>query len=671
VRTVTLPQVDAAVAQVKKHLSEGYRKIAVVGAPSSGRSTVLQRLQKERAPGERVVTVSLPQGDDDAAAVGVMQIAAQLADAEPSLLDAVKDLDRSLADKLALALRTLEKNDALILLDEPRLTLEEGDVPTSPFHRRAYDLTAALLSAKGVRCVLAADPSDTVAGTQTVRLLLGSLSADVLAEKGWNGLAASATALRSAGGSRLDGWSPLELRLGVALISRGARPDDVAAGLRGRLLGRRLLETLRSSPALYDLLEKLALVRLPFGEDLLARLRPSDLPSGDEKLLRDALLFEVDGRLVLHEILARQLRRQSNVSGPLSPKTTAAYSELGAYYKDRFALRLAELDPSAALRDEMEAVHHYTQACNDDGLKLVTLYFVDQLDALGKALSVAGRRLDAVTCYERALSHDKDDAYAHHYKAYNLDFEAQRVPEVEGHYRQAIAIDATGEQRHVWHHGRYICFLITRGREQEARRAWLDAVAAMSLPTGEYAVRGVHSELHKPVARLALHRGLLDFAADVLDDVTEREVSGEDWFVALTRHLAGLREAARNEVVFPPDLDVDERWTEPHLVAQLPSGASWMPGRIDRFSEMQVHIRIAKREGSSIRFGWLDLTLADFRHEAAYPKDLAVSAGTFVEVLELETGRRIFMHGRAREHVRLPPIQPPPDRYMRRGATGP
>jgi tetratricopeptide (TPR) repeat protein len=651
--------VDSAVEEIRSRLAAGASSIAVVGFPSSGRSTVLRRLADE-LKGDRVVQVSMPHGDD-AAAVGLTQVAAQLAEVG-GLLDTVKDIGRPWAEKQSQVLRALTDVNAVVLFDEPRLDLQ-GDLPQDLFQRRAYEFSKDLLGAK-LRRVVAVDR--TIFGAETITLEAGSDPRAVLDPSRWNGLGPAAAELLKAG-RNLERWSPLELRLAVALIGRGESAKTIASGLRGRLLGRRLLELVTTAKPLYALLQKLSLVRLPFEQRLLESFLPNDLSAADRKLLLEVLLFEVDGRWVLHAILARELQL-ALVGDRRASAVTHAHHQLGDYYATEFKSQAAALNAGAALRMEMEAVHHFTQACDDGAAAGVAMHFGEQLDALGKALSLAGRRLDAVSCYERALQHNDSDTYAHHYKAYNLDYEAVRVVEVESHYRRAIELDAAQGVRHVWHHGRFICFLITRGREREARAAWLHAVDALSSPTGGYVVRDVYEELHRQVALLALHRGHLDFASDVLADVENdregRVARGADWFKSLERQLTQLREAEINQVVFPPDLDEDERWNGPHWGPQS-ADVEWMPGRIDRYSDEQAHLRIAKKEGDQILFGWLDVPIDELR--AAYPRPLP--AGTFVEVVRLNGEQKIFAHPRANDRARAQAILPPPDRYLRRAAA--
>ena len=312
---------------------------------------------------------------------------------------------------------------------------------------------------------------------------------------------------------------------------------------------------------------------------------------------------------------------------------------------------------------EMEAVHHLTEACDPQALEMFTPFFVEQWDALGKALGQARKYDEAVRCYEKALSHDPEDAYAHHYKAFNLDWRADRVVEVEHHYREAIRL----ERSHVWHHGRFDCFLVTRGRILDARQAWTEAVSDLA-PGGDYRFAGIYEELHKPVARLLLHRGELDFAREVLADVTDPVARAGDWFRSLSRYLQVLDEAARDEVVFPPHVAPEERWNGPHTVpgGALPDGlSSWTPGRVARVDGREVHVRVAVLEGGVPRFGWRSFDAAKFRKLSSWAWD--VPAGTFIEILLLAGDKELIRtHESLPLEPRLPGINPPPDRYLRR-----
>src|SRR5690606_4074472 len=131
---------------------------------------------------------------------------------------------------------------------------------------------------------------------------------------------------------------------------------------------------------------------------------------------------------------------------------------------------------------EMEAFHHASKSGDQALCDELRVFFVVQLDALGRRLSIRARREQrrelygaAATIFERALELDPGDDYAHHYLAFNLDVEGKDAQRVEEHYRQAVEL----QSNIVYWWSRYVTFLITRGRMAEARRAWDDALDAL------------------------------------------------------------------------------------------------------------------------------------------------------------------------------------------------
>lgn len=657
---IALPQVDAAVRRVAKMLADGAPTVAVMGPPTSGRSTVLARLQEEL--GGRAVHLALPSMGDDAAAVALVRLASELEPQHGGLVEEVTSLTRSWDRKLDLVVGALASDpNTVLLFDEPVLT-SSVDAPPDIFSQHVGALTRRVLSVKGIKRVVAVPLDAPTFGAEAVELELASHASEVLdLLTGRSSLSSAAEGLRRAGGAQLDLWSPLELRLAVALLSLGRDAGEVLQ-LRGRSLSRVLVETVSDARiAIAVALNRLSLVRLPFDEELLESVGAPKVETEAGRFMREVFLYEVDGRYVLHDIIAEQLRQVRGVHD-----RQPDHSLLAKYYKQRFEKAASDQRAAAAVRFEMEAVHHYTEG--GDMPSGVRLYFVDQYDALGKALSLAGKHREAVVCYESSLRYDEDDAYAHHYKAFNLDIDGLRPDEVERHYRRAIERDPT----HVWYHGRYICFLITRGRARDARAAWSEAMAALAL-AGAFNYRWGYEELHKPVARLLLHRGQLDFAEEVLHDITEPRTKSFDWCRALSRQLETMRAAARGEVVFPPMIAPEDRWCGPHLVEDDDTRArveSWTPGRVDHLEGDKLVIRFAQRDGDAVRYGWREMSGADFRARSNYPRSLPIPAGTFVEMVVLKAPEEevVLRYNRQLADMKLPKIVPHPERYLRRGA---
>jgi len=218
---------------------------------------------------------------------------------------------------------------------------------------------------------------------------------------------------------------------------------------------------------------------------------------------------------------------------------------LAEYYTRVFG-KLESSDDAGSMLAEFEAFHHATSSADTTLLNRLTPFFVDQLDAYGRAVSLAGNRGLAVQAFERAVRWDPNDDYAHHYWAYNLDYDGIKPAEVEEHYQRArdlkssrplwwsrwitFLITVYGRTtavrvKRLWW-SRWITFLITRGRAAEARAAWGRAVEVLKL-TSVRSSSWIYQDLHKWVIRLLLHRALLDFAEDVLRNVPGTSLLGQ------------------------------------------------------------------------------------------------------------------------------------------------
>jgi tetratricopeptide (TPR) repeat protein len=323
----------------------------------------------------------------------------------------------------------------------------------------------------------------------------------------------------------------------------------------------------------------------------------------------------------------------------------------------------------AAIRHEMEEVHHLTHAGDASALLARSLYFVEQYDALGKVMGKRGvdehapaLLRHAVKAYERALEHDADDSYAHHYLAFNLDVLAEDPPRVEAEYREALRLRSD----HVWYHGRLIPFLITRGREREARAAWDDALRQLD---GQREFGWLYREMHRPLARLLLHRGRIEFARQVLADVPDQ--LGTPWLRAMQGLLRELTDAEADLLVFPPTISADARWNGPHLVRsdeEREQLKKWMPGRIEEVTEKEVLVRYAE---STEKYGRLPYRIGEFRKACRDAVPVIPPAGTFVEILEFRTTSVIRCHPPFSIDREIPKPFPPPDRYLPRGPARP
>lgn len=648
----------------------GTRSVALTGQPTAGKSTALSLIGDRAGSKWRVLRVHLPHGDDGGP-VAMASVAAQLG---TETLEVVRDVRVSWSAKIREVTCALERmaEESLLLFDEPQYSVPNPSA--SIFVRRAEEMTAALLSIPNLRSVVATERKP-VYGQETIVVQRASDVAAILAPAQWNGLGDHAKALLDTDAPELARYSPLELRLGVALLAAGVPAQRL---MRERWLARQLIrtlvDTLDDSEALKRVAGRLAVYRTSFGEAALQRAGIGDLSPTPRSILESALLFGKPGARRLHELVAMEARARKW----LTPADEMhAHREAAAYYRGCFEDASTADNLTDSVRYEMEMVHHLTEAGDEAAMNEAHVFFVDQYDALGKSFSLRRRFELAVRAYERSLSHDDEDHYAHHYLGYNYDVRGLSPLDVEKCYRRAVEIEPT----HTWYHSRLICFLITRGRALDARRQWAEAHAAL-LPSGSYDDERLYRDLHMHVARLLLHRGQLRFAEEVLEDVVP-EFQQHPWWLALQRLLLQLKEAERDETVFPPHIPVEQRWSGPHLVRapeERRRVRRWFPGRVAAIDQSGVHVRIAIADGrdAAIEYGWRDFSNKEFRQLSPLAaRGLSLPVGTFVEIVEFKKGRQrgrtmIFAH-ESQTYVdpALPGLFPAPDRYLRVSAKAP
>ncbi len=667
--TVALPGAQRAAERAIELIDANARAVSIVGRDGSGKSSALSLLEQElRTRQWQVLRVGFPRLGDDAAVVAMLELGGQL----PGSRQVLAELQRpelrwtDKQERLTNGLRSAASASRLaVLLDDP-VSSGELDSVSTMFRARAASLCAALRNLPSVTIVQASRRST---GSDDITLEPGSIPSEVLRADNWTGSRAIA-AQQLLSVPRLERYSPLELRLLVGLVDRGL---DLDALHHGRWDPRSIVERLFDASVtttLRSLLGKLALVRTPFDEALLARLGLDQHPVESVALLREALLIhEVEGSFRLHDLVAREARERQWLDASAEE---AAHRELAAWHDESFVAASKGLTTRVALRHEVEVIHQLTEAGDAQSVLGRSVFFVEQLDALGKSLSQKRRFSEAVLVYERALAHDESDAYAHHYLAWNLDVEAREESRILMHYTMARGL----QPGHVWYHGRRICFLITTGRLEDAQESWSDARTDLDLGDEDLLIP---TELHRPVAQLLLHRGQLDFARRALDDIPPRSRSRLEWYASLEQLLAEQEEAELQHYVFPPSVPAKARWQGPHLLrdaGDIPRVRSWMPGRIASADERGIRIRVARNSDSEVSYGHRSLTHEELLARTHYTaRGLRLPVGTFVELITLDDdthGTREILLSWPREarHLEgLPEIMPRPDRFIRRVAA--
>jgi tetratricopeptide (TPR) repeat protein len=654
----------------------------VRGNHFAGKSTLLRQLARVMAEekGYVPVLVQPPERAPDAGVVALLDVAEGLAAAgriDKASLDRLRDAERQWEDKLGEMSQWLEAgaNDVVLLCDDPgRWYYQAGD-DSDHFRQRTGEVLERLMTSP-CRAVVTGNLRHSW-GRSGRRWFLETSSA----AEGWlrdatawgDSLAEFAAGLAEQGVSGLAERSALEVRLLVALAAIRS-PEAVARwwgrGRERRELTEELITALEGDAGARPLLQawgKVSLVRRSVDEPMLAELGAPGSDGVWGQLLRRCLLFEEQGRYRLHELLKADARERGRWLEN-GAAVRAVHARLHRMYRDRFEGR--EPGDARALAEECEAFHHGMHSGDYSLMQGARPFFATQLDILGRTLSRDQEDFEgAAEAFERALNWEPEDAYAHHYRAYNLDVLARQPRVVEDHYRRAIEL----EPDNVWWRSRWVNYLITRGRMPAARSAWLEALDQFELPDPD-ADPAIYRNLHIWVARLLLHRGQLDMAEEVLTRIPEGEFQNDPGMAALKRRLAALLQARRGEVVFPLTIPVERQWQGPHLVPPHHGGkdlARWMPARVDAASEEGVALQAAEvpaEEGATPRMGILEMTVEQFD---ACSEDFTageVEAGRFLELGWYEGEDLPLIRVYPAEGWRdpdLPPLFPDPARYLR------
>jgi tetratricopeptide (TPR) repeat protein len=652
-----------AAEKAVRALEEGERRFGIVGGEGSGKSAALDEVSCALdAKHEVVHRLAITRGDD-AAFAAMVTLAGQLDPADKGVLRLVRDGKPRFSEKLTCLSEELEKRRGTLLLDDP--PLRTLDLTATVFDDRLAELNERLLQLRDVRVVVASrhpfpGRSVNIRPRFDVASVLGTMTRGAFGN--------AATALH---GHPLDGYSPVEVRLIVAAVDRNATRTP---SMSHRWDPSELLEVvLEGEPELRQLIGALSLLRVPFDDDLLAGLGAASLSARRRALLYEVLLLHTPAGYIVHGLIARRARGDEWLG---RAERIAAHGSLASWHGRRFEACKTADKLAGAFAHEIEMVHHLTEAGDVEAVLRASVYFPEQYDALGKALSIGERYADAARAYERAVAFDEPpdriDAYGHHYLAYNLDVLAEDAERVRAEYEKARDAQPT----HPWFWGRFICFLITTGELDRAMNVWSEAAAAFQLDQGE---EWIAAELHRNVAHLLTYRGQIDGARRVLRDVP-RAARSTDWFLALDGWLAELEAAERDQLVFPPNLATDERWSGPHLLRNpldRERVVTWIPGRITSVDVDGIRVRCASKDLSgTVTYRYRDLSDDALSKLSTYPRyGLQLPAGTFIEILTMNDGaggtleQLLSWPRQTHRFARLPDIFPKPDRYIRRALT--
>ena len=662
----------------------------LAGTVGSGKTSVLRLVAESlRSAGLLPVMVGAPGGEVDAAPIALLEMAAPLKAAQHlnGETAVLRDPRRTWAEKMD-AITTAVNNSlksVVLLCDEPTRWYhrEESLLDDTPDYCARSLAEWIARDACCRRVISGRIPDDVPPRDRTMAPRLDD-GRDFLAENEyWGETKETADVLRRALSQPVPFRSLWEMKLCVALcrfkpighVATQASSDVSATALLDEFLD--LLEEDRGRRSLCAALARLAIARTPVPKAVFAELT-RNLPPLERSIVDECLCDWEQGRVALHPLVrcdvvnrGRDPRRgEKNLAWRLSRDERRAVHRLlkGAY----------PVGGQGTFRDELESLHHdlLSGVASLDALD-ERFRFVEQLHEIGRTLSyVHHDHCLAVKLFRLALKFDVNHPYSHHYLAFNLDWLAVEPAKVEEHYCEAIRLQST----HPWWWSRWISYLATRGRFREARSAWRDAMASMSV--SEYGTpRWLFLSLHRWVARWLLHWAELDFAEEVLRPIPTELAESDTSIQVLWSLLAALREAERGVAVFPLTVPAKDWWSHnPHTDLPLTWKGeplrSWQPARVqsvDDDSDLVFLVGANRPPAADAKVEYVEIELTRDQLASAVhhfqPDELR--EGSFVEIGRYAGDElRISLH-RATEwrDPQLLPLVPPPNRWFEQAVT--
>lgn len=500
----------------------------------------------------------------------------------------------------------------------------------------------------------------------------------------WESAADLARQIAHSASRSINYRSVMEIRLAVAwawLFS----PKEATRQLRSEASVPTLLETLLDSIEerapdserwryFCTALARMALARTEIKLPVCDRLA-ADLSEPDRDILRICFCEEWPGSVSLHPLVRYEvLRRARDRRHPQNQQLWRLPEEQRIHTHECLYESANHVSPGRSYRNDLEVLHHGALSGKLIDLESdVRLHFVEQLQQIGRYLSYDHREhRPAAEVFRLSLKFDEENAYSHHYLAFNLDWNAEERDQVETHYQEAIRL----QPDHPWWRSRWISYLATRGRNKEAKIAWRQAVDDLSVAE-DTSPDWIYLSLHRWVARWMLHWGNLGLADDILKSIPP-DLASDASISRLNRLLQSLRLAEQGIAVFPLSITPDRWWT-PSGHTGLPIElegcrlSAWYPARVEMLDDDRfAYLALGIPTGS----GPTDVEVEEYRLDRALVDQLAVdfawndlAVGRFLELGHYgEFGlKRIGMH-RATELVDpdLLPLVPPPDRWFRK-----
>lgn len=426
--------------------------------------------------------------------------------------------------------------------------------------------------------------------------------------------------------------------------------------------------------AVCQAMARLALSRVDLPGSI-SSLLMSDLSPLEGDIVRGCFCEEWPDAISLHPLVAYEVtsRARDRKREGTNQVWRLASAERSTVHTHLFNLANQTL-AGKSFRTDLEALHHGVLS---DQIQDIAgdsrLHFVEQLHEIGRELSYVFRQhKQAADVFRLALSLDMNNAYSHHYLAFNLDWIAESEDEVETHYKKAIEL----QPEHPWWWSRWISYLATRGRFKVAGKQWRDALDALSV-TEDATPDWIYLSLHRWVARWMLHWSNLDFAENVLRSIPS-SLQSDASVSRLNDLLTALRFAESGRAVFPLSVPASEWWS-PHPHTDLPNELDgqrllyWYPARVQHVEEGgDIFVMYAKQPvelKSRAEFVDAKVPCKVVRGAAFGFDSQCLHEGSFVELGYYGENQtlRIGLHPEGPlNDPDLIPLVPPPDRWYRR-----
>ncbi len=610
----------------------------LAGAQASGRRSLLRNVADyARERGQKVFQLEiLPFGHDTPAQV-LLHIAALAPDSPKAR--ALTTLEVPWKDRLDAAGSLLDDaQETVFLVRFPAGGLPTGERPDRQLQQEIADVVKLVTQPRlGRLHVVASQPwwrwPHAMPHTQ-VQLRLASRSSEFLsAPSQWGSLAPMAAKLAKLLGADGDTVSPLQLRLGVALLATGTSTSAVREALNPGSNVRKLEQPLRKMLEARPLLDA-ALTRVARARTAVDALVLEDVASaGDDwDLVSRCFLYpEGDGRLRFHD----QLRWLVPDASP----ETATHVKLLDYYSSLDGATA----PTEGLRKVapwLEKLHHASRADADgnvDSWLALNPPTREHYWEYGWSLSYVHKRYSAAArVYRELLSQVPDDNYAQHYYAFNLDRAGEDPVVADEYFRKAVEGDPTN----AWWNARLISFLTERGRFEPALRAWSAALEAIDPGGDRSGGDWLPYHLHKHVIQSGLDSGNLELA-NVAHRAIRPPASSAEIFRWLQTKIDAARQVRRlGEALFPAHVSFPEWWRPRLLRARHGETASeWRAGRVLRADPKEVAVALGflPDQGGPVV---VHQVLARDLWDAAAP-DQEPRVGDFFEAALIDGKRRV------------------------------